>query len=168
MTDAAAKPKKFVCRNWRNATAAELREMCPQQKARYLAYEEPPKEAQGVMDAARQRLCARLTKCKGRQATVNAAQQSERARRDTIIGQLKAAEARNRVRVMRLRHQNIRTQEISLMIACQPTAQMALRLELLLPQEETGLNVRDPFDKLQRKRIEQLLDKSCGTLERTW
>lgn len=82
--------------------------MCPQQKARYLAYEEPPKEAQGVMAVARQRVCARLTEWKGRQATVNAAQQSERARRDTIIGQLKAAEARNRVRLMRLRHQNIR------------------------------------------------------------
>lgn len=35
------------------------------------------------------------------------------------------------------------------MIACQPTAQRAVRLELLLPQEETGLNVQDPFDKLQ-------------------
>ncbi|XP_029574849.1 protein LKAAEAR1-like [Salmo trutta] len=168
MTDAPAKPYNVVCRNWRNATAAELREMCPQQKARYLAYEEPPKEAQGVMAVARQRVCARLTECKGRQATVNAAQQSERARRDTIIGQLKAAEARNRVCLMRLRHQNIRTQDISLMIACQPTAQRAVRLELLLPQEETGLNVQDPFDKLQRKRVEQLLDKSLGTLERRW
>jgi hypothetical protein len=43
----------------------------------------------------------------------------------------------------------LKTQDISLMIACQPTAQRAVRLELLLPQEETGLNVPDPFDKLQ-------------------
>lgn len=51
MTDAAAKLEMFTCRNWRNATAVALHETWPQQKANYLAYPEPPKEAQGVCQA---------------------------------------------------------------------------------------------------------------------
>uniref|UniRef100_A0A0E9QM79 Uncharacterized protein n=1 Tax=Anguilla anguilla TaxID=7936 RepID=A0A0E9QM79_ANGAN len=43
--------------------------MCPQQRARYLAYEEPSKEVQKVMSVTNQRLCAR--KAEARKNTRN-------------------------------------------------------------------------------------------------
>uniref|UniRef100_A0A8C9SAD5 Uncharacterized protein n=1 Tax=Scleropages formosus TaxID=113540 RepID=A0A8C9SAD5_SCLFO len=84
--------------------------------------------------------------------------EAERKQRDMVIGQLKAAEARNRIRQMRLRYQSIRAKEISLMVSCQATAQNAIRLQQLLPVKEKKCVVRDTLDRLQRRRVEELLD----------
>ncbi|XP_062314998.1 protein LKAAEAR1-like [Osmerus eperlanus] len=120
--------------------ATQFREKCTQQRSCYLAQQEQPKEVQGAM--------------------------TEKERRETTICHLKSADALNRIRGMRLRHQHIRTQEINLMIACQLTAQSALRLELLLPVKETKLCVRDSLNTMERKRVEALLDNSCECLDR--
>lgn len=120
MADATGKPDQFHPRNWRVATPAEFRAMCPQQKARFLAYEEPPKEVQGVMAASRQRVFARLAARKGRDGELSAAQAAERKRRDLIIGQLKSAEARNRVRHMKTRHQSIRVRTVNFLYRPRP------------------------------------------------
>lgn len=60
----------------------QFREKCVQQKSGYLAQQEQPKEVQGVM--------------------------TEKERRETTICQLKSADALNRIRGMRLRHQHIK------------------------------------------------------------
>uniref|UniRef100_A0AAZ3QB51 Protein LKAAEAR1 n=2 Tax=Oncorhynchus tshawytscha TaxID=74940 RepID=A0AAZ3QB51_ONCTS len=163
--------KLSTCGNRRrsSATKEDVKRMCPQQRARYLAYEEPPKEAKTWMAMSRQRVSAWESSGAGgkRHTTVGHHQcderdEEEKKRQDLIIGQLKAAEARNRVRQMRLQYRSMRTQEINLMISCQSSAQTAVRLELLLPTEESKINTIDCLDKLQRKRVEEILDDEKG------
>ncbi|XP_055788725.1 uncharacterized protein LOC129861368 isoform X2 [Salvelinus fontinalis] len=163
--------KPSTCGNRRrsSATKEEVKRMCPQQRARYLAYEEPPKEAKTWMAMSRQRVSAWQSSGAGgkRHTSVghhhcDERDEEEKRRQDLIIGQLKAAEARNRVRQMRLQYRSMRTQEINLMISCQSNAQTAVRLELLLPTEESKINAIDCLDKLQRKRVEEILDDDKG------
>lgn len=83
--------------------------MCPQQRARYQAYMEPPKEAQRNMALANQRVCAAITREKGNEESNSCRSISDdKMRQDALVGQLKAAEARSRIRQMRLKYHNIR------------------------------------------------------------
>ncbi|XP_051516222.1 protein LKAAEAR1-like [Myxocyprinus asiaticus] len=134
--------------------------MCPQQRARYQAYSEPSKEAQGWMAAARQRVSAQIINKKFRQINNPAA--AADARHNQLTAQLKAAEARNRIRQLRLRYQDLRAQEINLMISCQCNAQRAVRLEKLLPVRERKINHTDSMDQLQRQRVEEILGDEKG------
>ncbi|XP_064154143.1 protein LKAAEAR1-like [Anguilla rostrata] len=161
MSNAIEKSDGTLGRNRGSVTAAELKRMCPQQRARYLAYEEPSKEVQKVMSVTNQRLCARKAEARKNQETAQN-EDLEKKRQDTLIGQLKAAEARNRIRHMRLRYQNRRAQEINLMIACQPTALKAVRLEMLLPTKVSQLRGCDSLDRLERRRIEEILEDEKG------
>lgn len=81
--------------------------MCPQHRARLQAYE-PSKDAQRWMAAAGARARVHLTQQKSDQMcnASSVAPASDRQRQ--IIAQLKAAEARNRVRNLRLRYEHIR------------------------------------------------------------
>ncbi|KAJ8370737.1 hypothetical protein SKAU_G00107650 [Synaphobranchus kaupii] len=161
INEANMSSERELCRNSGSVTAAELKRMCPQQRARHLAYEEPSKEVLKVMSVTNQRLCARKTEAKKNQETAEK-EDLEKKRQDTLIGQLKAAEARNRIRLMRLRYQNKRAQEINLMIACQPTALKAVRLEMLLPTKVSQLSSCDSLDRLERRRIEEILEDEKG------
>uniref|UniRef100_A0A8C7PKC6 Uncharacterized protein n=1 Tax=Oncorhynchus mykiss TaxID=8022 RepID=A0A8C7PKC6_ONCMY len=140
--------KLSTCGNRRrsSATKEDVKRMCPQQRARYLAYEEPPKERVSAWESSgaggKRHTTVGHHHCDERD-------EEEKKRQDLIIGQLKAAEARNRVRQMRLQYRSMRTQEINLMISCQSSAQTAVRLELLLPTEESKINTIDCLDKLQ-------------------
>ncbi|XP_037397576.1 uncharacterized protein LOC108435208 isoform X3 [Pygocentrus nattereri] len=93
-------------RKWRTATGADLKRMCPQQRARHLAYAEPSKEAKGWMAASKQRVRARLAQ--ERTASEKNPQHGldSKLHQDVLVGQLKADEARNRIRRMRLQYQN--------------------------------------------------------------
>ncbi|CAM9422710.1 unnamed protein product [Lampetra fluviatilis] len=89
-------------------------------------------------------------------------------RQARLIGQLKAAEARARIRALRLHYQRIRANEINHLVASQPTATKAMRLEALLPTKPSSPEPPDPLDKLQRFRIEQILEDEQGlTTKRT-
>ncbi|XP_051961957.1 protein LKAAEAR1-like [Xyrauchen texanus] len=134
--------------------------MCPQQRARYQVYSEPSKEAQGWMAAASQRVSAHLINQNSRQI-INPASAAD-ARHNKLTAQLKAAEARNRVRQLRLRYQDLRAQEINLMISCQCNAQRAVRLEQLLPVRERKINHTESMDQLQRQRVEEILEDEKG------
>ncbi|XP_042202512.1 protein LKAAEAR1 [Callorhinchus milii] len=85
-------------------------------------------------------------------------QQLEKKKQNEIIGQLKAAESLNRIGAMRLRFKTMRAEAINHMIASQPTARKAVRLECLLPPVQEYRDLKDTLDKLQRKRVEKLLD----------
>ncbi|KAL7860072.1 hypothetical protein SRHO_G00152190 [Serrasalmus rhombeus] len=149
-------------RKWRTATGADLKRMCPQQRARHLAYAEPSKEAKGWMAASKQRVRAQLAQ--ERTASEKNPQHGldSKLHQDVLVGQLKADEARNRIRRMRLQYQNLRAQEINLMISCQPSAQSAVRLELLLSAQERKMNSTDSLDQLQRRRVEEILEDERG------
>ncbi|XP_037397575.1 protein LKAAEAR1 isoform X2 [Pygocentrus nattereri] len=136
-------------RKWRTATGADLKRMCPQQRARHLAYAEPSKEAKGWMAASKQRVRARLAQ--ERTASEKNPQHGldSKLHQDVLVGQLKADEARNRIRRMRLQYQN-------------PSAQSAVRLELLLSAQERKMNSTDSLDQLQRRRVEEILEDERG------
>uniref|UniRef100_A0AAY4DTU5 Uncharacterized protein n=1 Tax=Denticeps clupeoides TaxID=299321 RepID=A0AAY4DTU5_9TELE len=143
---------------------AEMRKMCPQQRARCLAYQPLSKEVQGWMARTNQRLRSQKQRPseprRGRAA--DGPKSGEMTRRDTLVGQLKAAEARGRIRETRLRHQSLKVQEINLMISCQSSAQRAARLELLLmPVTETEMRSDDCLDKLQVHSISEKAFTFC-------
>lgn len=60
----------------------------------------------------------------------------------------RAAEARNRIRIMRLRYQANRGQEINHLISCQPTALKAVRLQALIPSKPDTFEDADSLEKL--------------------
>lgn len=88
----------------------------------------------------------------------------EKDKHAKLIGQLKAAEARNRLRIMRLRYQANRAQEINHLISCQPSALKAVRLQALVPAKPETTDRPDILDKLERNRIESLLEDNKGLL----
>ncbi|XP_066526218.1 protein LKAAEAR1-like [Hoplias malabaricus] len=148
-------------RKRRSSTGAELRRMCPQQRARHLAYTEPSKEAKGWMETSRQRVLSWVAQERREQEKYRLQVLPSKLHQDKVVGQLKAAEARYRIRHMRLQYQNLKAQEINVMISCQSSAQSAARLELLLAQERKS-NSTDSLDQLQRRRVEEILEDERG------
>ncbi|XP_034168091.2 protein LKAAEAR1-like [Pangasianodon hypophthalmus] len=145
-----------------NKKSVDLKRMCPQQKARSLAYAEPSKEVQAWMAASHQRVLSRLAHEREKAWEKNPFQDLDsKLRHDTLIGQLKAAEARNRIRQMRLQCHNLKMREISLMISSQASVQSAVRLELFLAKEKQRNN-SDSLDQLQRRRVEEILEDEKG------
>lgn len=91
-------------KKWNNKKSVDLKRMCPQQKARYLVYAEPSKEVQAWMAASHQRVLSRLAHEKEKAWGSNSLQdQNSKLTHDTLTGQLKAAEARDRIHQMRLK-----------------------------------------------------------------
>ncbi|XP_032810807.1 protein LKAAEAR1 isoform X2 [Petromyzon marinus] len=116
----------------------------------------------------RQSAATRTSGTRHRASSSRPGTQSEAERQARLIGQLKAAEARARIRALRLRYQRIRANEINHLVASQPTATKAMRLEALLPTKPSSPEPPDPLDKLQRFRIEQILEDEQGlTTKRT-
>ncbi|XP_030623580.1 protein LKAAEAR1-like [Chanos chanos] len=141
-------------KTFKDVSPADLRKMCPQQKARYLAYAEPSKNVGGSVAIAKQRV--RVFIHEKREQEKQLLQSAEEKKcQDALIGQLKAAEARKRVHQKRLLYQKLK--EINFLISCQPTALSALRLKLLLPSRDIKMDRTDPLDKKQRRRVEEIL-----------
>ncbi|XP_053782833.1 protein LKAAEAR1 [Desmodus rotundus] len=81
------------------------------------------------------------------------------ARQDRLLGVLKAAEARGRLRALRLRYTRMRAEEISLLIQQQKSARAAIRLELFLPPQLKPTRIPDPLDRQERRRVETILEE---------
>ncbi|XP_023482763.1 protein LKAAEAR1 isoform X2 [Equus przewalskii] len=69
-------------------------------------------------------------------------------RQDRLLGVLKAAEARGRIRALRLRYTRMRK-----------SARAAIRLELFLPPQLKPTRIRDPLDRQERRRVETILEE---------
>lgn len=100
----------------------------------------------------------------------------EKERHDRLIGQLKAAEARNRTRLLKMRYVNLKEDESEHLIDSQPTALHAARLEAFLPTQKasgtsgkksshhdvnnatTSSRSSDRLKPTQRRRLEAILD----------
>ncbi|XP_029774903.1 protein LKAAEAR1 isoform X2 [Suricata suricatta] len=76
-----------------------------------------------------------------------------------LLGVLKAAEARGRIRALRLRYIRMRAEEISLLILQQKSARAAMRLELFLPPRLKPTRIPDPLDRQERRRVETILEE---------
>ncbi|XP_004644238.1 protein LKAAEAR1 [Octodon degus] len=77
-----------------------------------------------------------------------------------LLGVLKAAEARGRVRALRLRYIRMRAEEITLLIRHQGSARAAIRLELFLPPQLKPTRIPDPLDKQERRHVETILEET--------
>ncbi|CAF0887339.1 unnamed protein product [Didymodactylos carnosus] len=74
-----------------------------------------------------------------------------------LIGELKAAEARNRIRATRLRFSKTRSDEIDQIISFQPNALGALRFEAFMNKpDKQSTKVKDPLNQLERRRVQNL------------
>ncbi|XP_005101403.1 protein LKAAEAR1 [Aplysia californica] len=150
--------------NRKKISPAELKKLAPQQRSRYLAYEEPSKEVTDARQASMKRLIDQKKQYEKQFVPLSNEEEEERDKHAKLIGQLKAAEARNRLRIMRLRYQANRAQEISHLIACQPVALKAVRLQALVPPYFEMKDKGDNLDKFDRKRVEDLLEDAKGLI----
>ncbi|XP_007952880.1 protein LKAAEAR1 [Orycteropus afer afer] len=81
-------------------------------------------------------------------------------RQNQLLGVLKAAEARGRVRALRLRYTRMRAEEIALLIQRQKSARAAIRLEMFLPPQLKSERIPDPLARQERRRVETILEAS--------
>ncbi|XP_050389421.1 protein LKAAEAR1 isoform X1 [Patella vulgata] len=151
-------------KNMKKLTVQELKKLTPQERSRYLAYEEPSKNIQEVQLKCKKRLIELHNEQKIMNAPPKPEELLEKEKHAKLIGQLKAAEARNRLRIMRLRYQANRAQEISHLIACQPSALKAVRLQALVPPYSDAKSKKDDMDKLDIERVEILLEDAKGLI----
>jgi len=142
----------------------ELKKLTPQQRSRYMAYEEPSKEIEDSRKASVKRLLNKKKMHQMQFEPLSREEEEEKDKHEKLIGQLKAAEARNRLRIMRLRYQANRAQEITHLIACQPVALKAVRLQALVPPYSELKDKGDKLDKFDRKRCEDLLEDYKGII----
>lgn len=154
--------ERFQAKNWKLLGKKEIQKLSTQERSRYLAYESPPKDCSEAMSAARKRL-KDLKKAKKRlEKPPPLDEVAEIDKHTRLIGQLKAAEARNRIRLMRLRYQNNRASEVNHLISCQPTALKSVRLQSLVPPYADKICIRDVLGKNERCRVNALLEDETG------
>ncbi|XP_069892770.1 protein LKAAEAR1-like [Dipodomys merriami] len=88
------------------------------------------------------------------------APQSPAQGRGRLLGVLRAAEARGRVRALRLRYTRMRAEEIALLVHRQDSARTAIRLELFLPPLLNPTRIPDPLNRQERRRVEAILEET--------
>ncbi|XP_074608256.1 uncharacterized protein LOC141860913 [Acropora palmata] len=154
--------EKFQARNWKVLSKKDIQKLPPQQRSKYMAYEPAAKECNEAMSAARKRLKDLEKSRRMHQKPPPFEEVVENERHIKIIGQLKAAEARNRIRLTRLRYQNNRRSEVNHLISCQPTALKAVRLQSLVPPSQEKIHIRDLLVKNERCRVNSLLEDETG------
>ena len=145
----------FQARNWKQLSKKEIQKLDPVQRSRYLAYESASKQtAQGMCEARKRIHEKRKSEIKHSAGKRN----PEKEKHARLIGQLKAAEARNRIRLMRLRYTGNKASEMNNLIACQPSAIKAVRLQCLVPPHPEKIVIRDLLGKDERSRVDVLLE----------
>lgn len=137
--------------------------------------EEPTKQVADQQKAAKQRISDKKKQEveEANKLRLSSEEEAERLQYEKLIGQLKAAEARNRVRIRRMRSYSNQTDETNHLVACQTTAASAVRLEALLTDKQAVPDNDAPpspnsnrvkIDKLSRERIELLMNDDLGLL----
>ncbi|KAL5015081.1 hypothetical protein ScPMuIL_009351 [Solemya velum] len=155
---------KFKAKNWKKVPDKTFKKMAPQEKSRYMAYEEPPKQVLEAQQNSRKRLVDESKRLMRSNPAASEEELVEKDKHEKLIGQLKAAEARNRLRIMRLRYQSNKSQEISHLIACQPSALKSVRLQALVPSSFEKKGRKDSLDKMERELVEKLLEDAQGLM----
>jgi len=156
--------EKFTPRNWKQLSKKDVQKLDTIERSRYLAYEPPEKAVADSIAAARKRLHELKKSCKQSRHQMNnqMTEEREKERHTKLIGQLKAAEGRNRIRLMRIRYENNKASEINHLISCQPSALRAVRLQSLVPPRPEQIRIRDLLGKDERQRVDALLEDSIG------
>ncbi|XP_077191986.1 protein LKAAEAR1 [Paroedura picta] len=150
-TDLCVERKKQTTRFQR--MSCDTTKMSPEQKRRYLAFADP--------SDTKVRAMLSTSLLKDQKASSEEEKLSEQKR---LVGVLKAAEARSRLRNARLQYQNLRAQEIHFLISFQRSAKGAVRLEVFLPPRKNLAKLSDCMDTVQRGRIEEILADENGEI----
>ncbi|KAM4692009.1 protein LKAAEAR1 [Rhinophrynus dorsalis] len=153
---------KVVPKKWKNISPGDVRKLPPIQRAKYMAYEQPSKDVAASLLRTQKRVKEHALRSV--QQPQQVIEDMEKERQLKVVGQLKAAEARNRIRLMRLRFQCMKAQELNHLVSCQPTARDAIRLEVFLPARPDTRIPRDTMNRFQRERVEGLLEDNRGLL----
>ncbi|CAI8000005.1 Protein LKAAEAR1 [Geodia barretti] len=126
-------------------------------------YEPPSKEVQ-------EKQMESVKRVRERQAQQRTAQQEqlslgklvELEKDSELIGQIKAAEARHRIKSLRECYEKQQDEELQWLINSQPTSLEAVRLKTLLrphpPDHAHSTSIMDPLSHTQRKRCEILIE----------
>lgn len=138
---------RFQARNWKELTAKELKRLAPQALSRFMAYEPPSKEMLSAKEACVKRV-REFRKCREREVCVQSDSVAMSRHRE-LIGELKAAEARSRLRDARIRYESNQVREVNHLITCQPTTCEAVRFEAFVPPEPEPVPPRDPMKKAE-------------------
>ncbi|XP_067937694.1 protein LKAAEAR1-like [Watersipora subatra] len=155
---------KFRAQNWKKIPEQKLHKMNSVSRSRYTAYEEPSKQVAEIQEATKKRLVEEKKARALKNAPPTMEELVEKRQHAQLIGQLKAAEARNRIRIMRLRYHANRGQEINHLISCQPSALKAVRLQALVPAKSDLTEHGDTLEKLSRDRVEALLNDNTNLM----
>ncbi|CAD5119200.1 DgyrCDS7835 [Dimorphilus gyrociliatus] len=158
---------KYVPHNWKKLSPQEIKKLHPTLRSRYLAYEEPSKRVTDLQSSIKKRLYEQKQR-EEKQKYIPPEEIDENEKHEKLYGQLKAAEARNRLRLMRLRFQANRSEESNHLIGCQQTARKAVRLEAFLtpyiPHKQSRGNLKNPLSKIDKARLEGLMDDPDGRM----
>lgn len=133
--------------------SCDTTKMSPEQKRRYLAFADPG-------DPKVKAMLSTVVLKEQKTST----EQEKLMEQKNLVGILKAAEARSRLRNARLQYQNLRAQEIHFLISFQRTAKGAVRLEVFLPPRKNLAKLSDCMDTVQRGRIEEILEDENGEI----
>ncbi|XP_054994699.1 protein LKAAEAR1 isoform X2 [Sorex araneus] len=140
-------------------TEKELRAMSPAQRHRHLLFGDLLEDVSGAYSSVFPRDSMELGYRVADPRSWTQPLELLAQRQDLLFGVLKAAEARGRVRALRLRHARLRAEEIALLVQRQKTALAAIRLELFLPPRLKPTRIPDPLNRQERRRVEAILQE---------
>ncbi|XP_042321607.1 protein LKAAEAR1 [Sceloporus undulatus] len=149
----AIQRSKSITRFKKPVTTSQDTKMTPEQTACYLAFADPSNPKVKAMLASALMKDRKVVDIEGKEGEDK-----------QLIGILKAAEARNRLRNARLQYQNLRAQEINFLISFQRNAKGAVRLEVFLPPRRNLAKLSDCMNTVQRGRIEEILEDETGEI----
>ncbi|XP_054835169.1 protein LKAAEAR1 [Eublepharis macularius] len=152
-TEVCMSRKKANTRFKKASPTSDTMKMSPEQKRRFLAFADPSEPKVKAMLST--------VVLKDQKAVEEQEKVTEQKR---LVGILKAAEARNRLRNSRLQYQNLRAQEIHFLISFQRTTKGAVRLEVFLPPRKNLAKLSDCMNTVQRRRIEEILEDENGEI----
>jgi ribosome-binding ATPase YchF (GTP1/OBG family) len=141
--------ERYEVKNWKQLTAATLSKMTPIERSRYMAYEPPSKEIVSKQMESLQRVRTRHLMETNKKPTLSLMNIIEKEENNELIGQLKAAEARQRLRSAQKTYEKERLRELEHLISSQPSAQEAVRLQKFIPPTPVFVNVPNYLTKTQ-------------------
>ena len=146
-------------------TEPDIRKMGLVQRSRHLAYEKPTKDAEDAQQKARVRVQNINTLKKEQLNSFPTREELEaRKERDHLTGELKSAEARDRVSSLKSRYEECQKIEMDRILLAQPTSLRALRLSVLLEEPLNNSIKLKSRSKLGRENLNEIERIRCETI----
>lgn len=154
--------EKFQAQNWKELSKKQIQNLSPIQRSRYLAYEKPldEKGIRRCQTRLSDRAKANRLLLQHEQLDKSQFEKTQEERMTVLQG--KAYEAQRRVQSVHHYCRSDRAYDIRHLIAMQPSAVNAVRLESLLPPIYNPIQLQETLSKRQRRRIEAIMEDELG------